>query len=258
MKGVIKSYLPSKEYGYIMGDDGKNYFFRARSVRTDPQMIADGYPVHFEEKANPNGYEALNVFCEILANISAIMYEVPERFHIYRDWVKDGMEVLEESSWEVCGSTTISGESPEDAKDDMIARAKQLGANAIVHSRYNKGVGREGSYRFRTHHFVGVPVVVAKRTHSGQYTKEQLVPIIDIQAELYKQEARRKNKRSLLLRLLIYALLIPCTVLGLAALYKQLIITKFIVITCSLFLINLAIFAWLLPKTDHGWWLQKR
>ncbi|GHV06120.1 hypothetical protein AGMMS50229_10360 [Campylobacterota bacterium] len=258
MKGIIKSFLALQGYGYISGDDGKNYFFRSRSVSTDHDSIIDGMPVHFEERATQRGYEAVNIFCEIPSNISSISYELPDRFHIFRDWVKDGLEVLEESAWEVCGRTTISGESPEDAKDEMIERAKSLGANAIIFSRYNKGVGKEGTYKYRTHHFVGVPVVAAKRSHNGQYTKEQLAPIIDAQAAQIKEHAKWRNKRAIVIRLLIYTLLFPSTAVILGFFYAELPLAYCIAASIAFLGIDLAVFIWFLPSTENGWWLRKR
>jgi cold shock CspA family protein/uncharacterized protein YbjQ (UPF0145 family) len=262
MKGIVKSYLPTKGYGYITGDDNKSYFFRAKSVRTDPRIIADNLPVHFEERATQQGYEAINVFCEV-GQDNAPLYDLPSRFHIYRDgFVKDGLEILEESSWEICASTTMSGESPEDAKDEMIARAKILGANSIIHSRYNKGTGMEGTYRFRTHHFVGVPVVVAIKRFNGQFTREQLAPIIDKQAERYKARCAKKNKISLAIRLAIYTIVLVAT-FAVITMLGQKLIGKVVDIPalCVLFgviFVDLVVLIWWLPNIRHGWWLQKR
>jgi cold shock CspA family protein len=33
MKGTIKTYLPEKQYGFIKGDDGKDYFFHESEFR---------------------------------------------------------------------------------------------------------------------------------------------------------------------------------------------------------------------------------
>ena len=38
MKGTISTYLPEKQYGFIKGEDGKDYFFHETNSATDPHQ----------------------------------------------------------------------------------------------------------------------------------------------------------------------------------------------------------------------------
>ena len=59
MKGFIKSCLDEKKYGFIKGDDKKDYFFLYSSVEaTFRDKICDYTSVEFEPNATPKGYSA--------------------------------------------------------------------------------------------------------------------------------------------------------------------------------------------------------
>jgi cold shock CspA family protein len=60
MKGTIKTYLPEKKYGFILGDDGKNYFFHASEFYSAAleKNISENAFVEFEQHATPKGYSA--------------------------------------------------------------------------------------------------------------------------------------------------------------------------------------------------------
>jgi cold shock CspA family protein len=58
MKGTIKSYLPEQRYGFIKGDDGKDYFFHENEFRDRSQVakLCEEAFVDFEQQATPKGY----------------------------------------------------------------------------------------------------------------------------------------------------------------------------------------------------------
>jgi cold shock CspA family protein len=61
--GVIKTYLPEKKYGFIKGDDGKDYFFHQNAFKDKKQiaMISEEAYVSFDQKATPKGYRAVDI-----------------------------------------------------------------------------------------------------------------------------------------------------------------------------------------------------
>jgi len=60
MQGMISTYLAGKGYGFIRGEDQKDYFFRKESFLDALEVgrIADEVLVTFEECVTPKGYRA--------------------------------------------------------------------------------------------------------------------------------------------------------------------------------------------------------
>ena len=60
MQGMIKTYLPEKNYGFIQGTDKKDYFFHTNNLLDKKQsnLLTEGVYVDFEQKATPKSYVA--------------------------------------------------------------------------------------------------------------------------------------------------------------------------------------------------------
>ena len=82
MQGIIKSYLGDKGYGFISGDDGKDYFFHVNSIKNKKQQdeIADGLSVKFNGVPTPKGYSAKSIEFEI--DPQHLKYKVPDKVEI--------------------------------------------------------------------------------------------------------------------------------------------------------------------------------
>lgn len=63
MRGIVKTYLPEKQYGFIKGDDGKDYFFHYSSFvnKNDVDKVYEDLYLDFEQKATPRGYSAVKI-----------------------------------------------------------------------------------------------------------------------------------------------------------------------------------------------------
>ncbi len=61
MFGKVKMYDPKKGYGFILGDDGKDYFVPYCNVKTASGILEKGYGVKFNVGKNDRGYIASNV-----------------------------------------------------------------------------------------------------------------------------------------------------------------------------------------------------
>ena len=156
MKGFIKSCLDEKKYGFIKGDDKKDYFFLYSSVEaTFRDKICDYTSVEFEPNATPKGYSATKI--KILDK--QIGYEAPSEFITTKSDHVNGYEIVELSNWMVCGSSR----DLDEAKADMIERAKSIGANSLIGMRYSKGTENEGNYYYSIHSFAGVAVNLGKK-----------------------------------------------------------------------------------------------
>lgn len=58
MLGKVTFFDGKKGYGYIVGDDGRNYFIDAGNVCTVSHSLAKGYVVDFTPCKNSHRYEA--------------------------------------------------------------------------------------------------------------------------------------------------------------------------------------------------------
>ena len=75
MNGAIKSFVPEKKFGFINGDDGKDYFFHINEFKNSAhhKMIADGAVVEFEPSATPKGYRAVNCKLPEQTDLSGVL-----------------------------------------------------------------------------------------------------------------------------------------------------------------------------------------
>ena len=61
MKGKVKWYDMRKGYGFIVGDDEKDYFVHFSSLERQSDVIKEGEVVNFETKKTDRGLQAVNV-----------------------------------------------------------------------------------------------------------------------------------------------------------------------------------------------------
>ena len=178
MQGVVKTFLPEKKYGFIKGDDGKDYFFHVRAFKDKQQVekICEEVRIDFEQVATPKGYQAKQ--CSLVNAEDVKTFIVPETFIVSKlDNIK-GWETIEDGEWVVHG---CSRDSPDAARKEMISRAESLGANALVSAEYYKETGSEegtslhGEHKFTIHCFRGRMVVVAKRNALGHQKMSDLL-----------------------------------------------------------------------------------
>jgi len=62
MKGIVKWFDDNRGYGFITGDDGKDYFCHHSEIKEKGfKTLIEGQPVEFEESKNEKGLVAKNV-----------------------------------------------------------------------------------------------------------------------------------------------------------------------------------------------------
>lgn len=201
MKGTVKTYLPEKKYGFIKGDDGKDYFFHASGFKNSDQVskICEESVVEFDQQATPKGYKAKS--CTLINPADVFTYVVPDEFITSKSSGVRGWEVMELSDWVVHGS---SSHSPDAAKKEVIRRAKQIGANALIDVEYYKATGSasgsgSGVYHYTIHNFRGRAVMLGKRNSLGKYTVGDLTGVNQraggLKAHLVKKTKTNEMKR---------------------------------------------------------------
>lgn len=169
MQGTIKSFLEEKGYGFIIGDDGNDYFFHANAFKSDKDRaeICDGLSVVFDGVPTPKGYRAKSISYEV--EPKNLKYEVPMDVQISKTGEVRGWQLIEDSSWRFFIS---SRNSIDDTRDELCSKAKQFGANALINYHYGKRTGSEagtgkGTHHFTIHEISAQPVNVAKRSNTG-------------------------------------------------------------------------------------------
>ena len=173
LKGRVKTYLPNKCYGFIKGDDGKDYFFHVDQFinSNDIKAICEEAYVDFDQEASPKGYKATK--CKLINQKEVDTYVIPDNFLTSKTQTIKGWDILEMGDWIVLGS---SSDSADQARKNTIDYAIEVHANALVEMEYFKTTGEKdnrsifdspnyegGIYRYTIHNFRGRIARVAKK-----------------------------------------------------------------------------------------------
>jgi cold shock CspA family protein len=241
MKGTINTYLPEKNYGFIKGDDGKDYFFHESEFRDKSHIgkLCEEAFVKFDQQATPKGYKAKN--CSLINPSEVLTFVTPDEFITSRSKSVRGWDIIEHSNWIVHGT---SSNSPDLAKRDVIDRATRIGANALVNLEYYKTTGSEagtgrGTHYYTIHNFRGRPVTLAKRNSKGNLRLDDLTGL-NQRAEALKNEliAKNKKRRNIVWLTVFLLSLFSLTEPGLIIIYV------------------IGAFVLLWHFTDYDWWLN--
>lgn len=244
MKGTIRTYLPEKQYGFIKGDDGKDYFFHESEFQDKSHIgnLCEEAFVCFEQKATPKGYKAKN--CALINPSEVHAFAVPDEFITSRSDSVKGWDVIEHGRWIVHGT---SRDSPDAARRDVVDNAKRIGANALISLEYYKTTGSEagtgrGTHHYTIHNFRGRAVTLGKRNSKGGYSKDDLLGLNEragyLKGTLTAQTDASKRKRNIVwMAILIFSL--------------------FALGTAPVLIIVLLIVGFIFGRsTNYDWWLE--
>ncbi len=240
MKGTIKTYLPEKNYGFIRGDDGKDYFFHESEFLDKSHIgkLCEEAFVNFDQQATPKGYKAKK--CSLINPSEVLTYVTPGEFIAAKSSGVRGWDVIEHGNWIVHG---VSSDSPDAAKRDVIDRATRIGANALIDLEYYKTTGSSGNYNYSIHNFRGRAVTLAKKNSKGVYRADELSGL-NQRAEALKKKLVKQTKASKRKRNNVWLLMVILSVFSLG------IAPDFIIV----FIIVGFIFG---RSADYGHWLER-
>lgn len=191
MLGIIKNYLPAKQYGFIRGEDDRDYFFHKNEIiNFSSEQIYDGASIEFEGDVNSKGYIAKG--CRLTSDLINT-YQVPYNSLCSKSSSIRGWEILSVADYLVTGNTYESRESPDNAKDELCVKAKRVGANAVINMKYSKSTGSYGNYDYTLHHFTGQPVFIGKKDPSGRVTIRSVPNINEKALRLYDRHLEHKS-----------------------------------------------------------------
>ena len=221
MEGNIKSFLETKGYGFINGNDNKSYFFHISDVLSSDQNLEEGAFVDFDEAATPKGYKALKV--RVLSSNN--YYERPiDEFYWSRKSAPSKYTTLHS------GQLEFADENLENAREELKETALNLGFNAVVKVKYFKTTGCSGNYNYSIHHFRGDCCLLATKVackdpnRIQKQEKENLAAISEISSKF-----RHYQKSKLIKKITLTAIFLPFVVyvaLGLWNTYQEEIAIK--------------------------------
>ncbi|HEB56298.1 MAG TPA: cold shock domain-containing protein [Gammaproteobacteria bacterium] len=213
VNGIIRSYVPTKNYGFIKGQDGKDYFFHLQDLedRSQGSLVAEGLAVEFDPEPTPKGYKALSWR---IIRPSEVRYKEPDCVLLSKCEEIPGWVILDKSRWIIHGSA--SG-SPDNAKQSLKARAMAIGANAVLSMTYYKTTGAEpsnagsGTHYFTIHNFRGIAAFAGKPHVRGDINLEEVKGRIDKKARYLKREFEKKNRKRKRISVLVWLVVLPFT-----------------------------------------------
>jgi cold shock CspA family protein len=256
MEGNVSHFLPSKGFGFIQGDDGRNYF--AHQSDFGDRVPVDGQRVRFAEDVTPKGYRARHI--EPIADTATDLFVVPDgilqtREAEIRDW-----ELIEASPWRIHSS---SRESPDEARAGLLARASLLGATGVVLVSYYKTRGSEagtgkGVHHYTIHNFHAHPVVVARRHAAGVRRRAELEGL-SARIRTLKSSLVESSRRSRALASRVGIAAFAAVVLLGAVLILGFLgaVTLFSLLATIIMASAVAAGAFALIRKDHDGWLQE-
>lgn len=245
MKGTIKTYLPEKKYGFIRGDDGKDYFFHENDFvsKGDIKNLCEDAFVDFDQIATPRGYKARH--CAFVATSEISGYITPDSFITSKSDSVRGWEILERGDWIVFGT---SENSPDAARRDLLDSAARIGANALINLAYFKSTGSEpgtgkGTHFYTIHNFSARPVILGKRSSRGSDTAEELC-VMNARAKSMHEVFVKKTLASKRKRDVVWTTVAILSLVALNTMPLAIIPLLLVGITFGRF-------------HEYGWWLQR-
>lgn len=245
MKGTIKSFLPEKGYGFIRGEDGKDFHFHANSLQTgDIEHIFDGAFVEFEPAATPKGYRARSIK---VSHDPVNTYNFPSEVVTSKSGTVRGWDVLDWADWTVRAGPF---NSPDEAKNHLVwTVSNRLDCNAILNMDVVRGQNNSGNYIYSVFTAIGLPAIVGKKSVTGDL---QLMPEMSVEEKMVrvKQHIGAEIRRKTMLR--IKGLAASAGVFGIGYFFFP---TNPLCLVLSVVGIVISFLA--TQVSDHGYWLSK-
>lgn len=150
ISGVVRSFMPEKGFGFIQGEDGRDYFVHVKSV--EGGQLVDGQAVEFEGQPSPKGYRAQKVVPGALPPPPGLAYESPRRFIWTQDSAARGFDTIF-----ILGSGWAESNNPNEARALLEKASTDLGGNAVLNVHLEKYSQQQGcsNYYITMHRFTG-------------------------------------------------------------------------------------------------------
>lgn len=203
MKGEIKVYFEDKLFGFIKGDDGKEYFFHKKQFKNinNENLLKKYQRVSFQTESTQKGLAAklIDFIKNEQKQNNEDLYTVPDSIYTSKTNKVNGWDTLETSDWTI--SCEGSNVAIDDIKEEVMQRARNLGANAVVNLRYSKRTDSEisdsgrGTHYYSVHSFTGIPVNIGKKSRNG-IPKKKIISDINENCSNLKEILLNKSSES--------------------------------------------------------------
>lgn len=146
--GVVRSFMPEKGFGFIQGEDQRDYFVHASSV--EGGLLVDGQAVEFEGVPSPKGYRALKVVPGELPPPPGHAFESPNRLIWTQDSAARGFETIFD-----LGTAWAESNNPNEAREMLKQRCINAGGNAVLNVQLHKYSQNDGcsNYYYTMHRY---------------------------------------------------------------------------------------------------------
>lgn len=155
MKGKVVSYLATKKYGFIQGDDGESYFLHFSELlnRKDEDKLVKGSIVNFDPTPTPKGLAA-----KAISLPEVFIKERLVNFFTTRDSRPKNGTVI--ASFPIA---TRFFKDPSEGRRHLEQLAKHCGCNAVLNVNFEKDTFSKGNYRYTVHAFKGELALVTEK-----------------------------------------------------------------------------------------------
>ena|GEM_PF-1292916 len=155
MKGKVVSYLATKKYGFIQGDDGESYFLHFSELlnRKDEGKLVKGSIVDFDPTPTPKGLAA-----KAISLPEVFIRERLVNFFTTRDSCPKNGTVI--ASFPIA---TRFFKDPSEGRRHLEQLAKHCGCNAVLNVNFEKDTFSKGNYRYTVHAFKGELALVTEK-----------------------------------------------------------------------------------------------
>ena len=139
------SYVPTKKYGFIKGDDGENYFFHLSKLSANhtENELSRGTYVQFDVMPTSKGLAAIKVSIKSSYKVKEMIPFIMTR----QSSPKHG-DVIRQANVQ-----THFFDSPDKARSHLKALTGAIGGNAILNVRQIKDVFSKGNYKYSVYSY---------------------------------------------------------------------------------------------------------
>lgn len=186
MKGYVLKYINNKKFGFLVGEDGNDYFFHKSEFKKQnikDNHLSQGSEVIFTANRNDKGLCAKDCFLLEIKKINKDHYAPPNEIILSREDKIRGYELIDVTKHMLFAENR----DPNVVRQELKNMCKKIGGNSLVNYKMDRYTdskpGRgNGTYYFTVHYASAIPVVVGKKTKLG-LPKSSLIGILGKKAK---------------------------------------------------------------------------
>jgi cold shock CspA family protein len=196
VKGKVISYISSKKYGFVTGDDDKSYFLHFSSLldKANESKLIKGVIVEFDPTPTPKGMSAKKV------HVPNVYFKKQLSDFIMTKNSQPKLGCLQQ----LHSISTRFFKDPNEGREHIKQLAIESGCNAIINLGFEKKTFADGNYQYTVHAFTGdfalvtddIPCDNEQASRSSNVELQFLISKFDEKFKEIKDlesEARRKQ-----------------------------------------------------------------